>query len=180
MARSDSPRTGPARTPILLNSCARAATAAEARFRIDAPIEGRRGTRVVALDDGAATVVRRAAHQPWHAARFYTLRVGMSPHQRDGEPEVGLRRTDGTDARLLDELVDADVMVMVATADGAPAAAAAIGRACAGRGIMTAGLVLGDRLAVRDTVAALRPHARVLLVTRDDQDVVEVLSALRA
>jgi hypothetical protein len=40
--------------------------------------------------------------------------------------------------------------------------------------------VLGERHDVTDTVTALRPHAQVLLVTRDEQDVAEVLSALRA
>ena len=36
--------------PTLLGSCARAATAAEARFRIDRPIGGRSAV-IVALDD---------------------------------------------------------------------------------------------------------------------------------
>ena len=44
--------------PVLLNSCARAATAEEARFRIDRPIGGRRAV-VVALDDEAADIVDR-------------------------------------------------------------------------------------------------------------------------
>jgi hypothetical protein len=69
---------------------------------------------------------------------------------------------------------------MVATTAGSPTAADAIGRACARRGIMTAGLVLGDQLAVAHTLVALRPHAQVLLVTADEQDVAEVLTALRA
>jgi hypothetical protein len=69
---------------------------------------------------------------------------------------------------------------MVATTDGDPAAAEAIGRACARRGIMTAGLALGDRDAVAGTVMALRPHAQVLLVSSDDQDLNEMLTALRA
>jgi hypothetical protein len=45
---------------------------------------------------------------------------------------------------------------------------------------MTAGLVLGDQSRSRDTLLALRPHAQVLLVSRDEQDVAEVLTALRA
>jgi len=169
--------------PILASSCAVATTAAEARYRIDAPIAGRRGARVIALDDGAATIVRRAAQQTWNAARFFTLRVGGTAGaslMADDSPDLALHGTDGNESRLGDELADGDVVVMVATTDGNAAAASAIGRACFARGIMTAGLVLGERGAVGETVTALRPYARVLLVTGDDQDLVEVLTALRA
>jgi hypothetical protein len=141
--------------PILLNSCAQAATAAEARFRIDRPIAGR-SALVVALDDGAAEVVARVAAQPWLGARFLT----SAPSPADP--------------------YDADVAIMIATTDADPDAAAAIGRECALRGIMTAGLILGDRREVGAAVSALRPYARVLMVTDDEDDVTEVLTALRA
>jgi hypothetical protein len=45
---------------------------------------------------------------------------------------------------------------------------------------MTAGIVLGERVAVADAVAALRPHARNLMSTEDEDDVAAVLTALRA
>lgn len=167
-------------SPIPLNSCARAATAAEARYRINVPIAGRRGARVVALDDAAATVVRRVARQEWHGARFFTVRLDASTSTGGGDADIGLRCTDGTNAHLQEELTGADVVVMVSGAAGHAPAALAIGQSCARRGIMTAGVVLGDRDEVRDVVAALRPHARVLLLTTDEQDVAEVLTALRA
>lgn len=141
--------------PILASSCARAATAAEARFRIDRPI-GSRSAIVVAIDDEAAAVVDRVADGPWHGARF--LHVGDD---------------------FTDELANADVAIMVATAGADGRAAAALGRACAELGIMTAGLVLGERLDVSEAVSALRPHARNLMVTPDEDDVVAVLAALR-
>jgi hypothetical protein len=141
--------------PILANSCARAATAAEARFRIDRPIDGRSAI-VIALDDDAANVVDRVAQKPWRGARFRTA--------DDGLPELD----------------DVDVVVMIGTADADGDIAAAIARECVARGIMTAGLVLGDRLDVGAAVAALRPHARNLMVTDDEEDVAEVLTALRA
>jgi hypothetical protein len=167
--------------PILLSSCARAATAAEAAYRIDAPVRPRQGARVVALDDGAATLVRRLARQPWHAARFYTLVASGTGSGNGGvRTDIPLHRTTGTDTRLADELDTADVAIMIATTDGSATAAEAIGRACARRGIMTAGLILGERQEVRDTVLALRPHAQVLLITGDDQDAAELLTALRA
>jgi hypothetical protein len=45
---------------------------------------------------------------------------------------------------------------------------------------MTAGLILGDRAEVSEAVSALRPYARVLMVTEDEDDVAAVLTALRA
>lgn len=171
--------------PILHSSCAQATTWAQARFRINGPIEGRRGARIVALDDGAATLVRKLARQPWHGARFYTLvaqRAGSTAHPDPGaEPDMPLHRISAGPAHLGDELADADVTVLVATRDGASAeAATTIGQACDRRGIMTAGVVLGAPAGVGGTVRALRPHARVLLVSQDEQDVAELLSALRA
>ena len=45
---------------------------------------------------------------------------------------------------------------------------------------MTAGLILGDRVDVGEAVSALRPYARNLMVTDDEDDVAAVLTALRA
>jgi hypothetical protein len=146
--------TAPAR-PILSNSCARAATAEEARFRIDRPIGGR-SALVVALDDEAADVVDRVAEKPWRGARFV--------HAREASVDVE----------------DVDVVVMIATADADAGVAAQLARTCVERGIMTAGLILGDRLDVAAAVSALRPYARNLMVTADEDDVAELLSALRA
>jgi hypothetical protein len=147
----------PAR-PILASSCAFAATAEEARFRIDRPIGGR-AALVIALDDEAAEVVDRVAELPWQGARFF-----RSPDELD----------------LGRELADADVAIMIATADADGEVAETIARACAERGIMTSGLILGERLDVGPAVSALRPYARNLMVTDDEDDVGAVLTALRA
>jgi hypothetical protein len=144
--------------PILRNSCAQAATAAEARFRIDKPIGGR-SALIVALDAEAAEIVERVAEKPWGAARFF-----RSP----------------AEVRLDEELADADVAIMVGTADADADAAATIAHACSERGIMAAGLILGAREEVGEAVAALRPYARNLLITEDEDDVAAVLTALRA
>lgn len=170
--------------PILLNSCAMAATAAEARFRIDAPIRGRQGARVIALDEAANTLVRRVARLDWNAARFFMVESRVPPVDGNGSAAVSLSGLDGVAAGLADELAQADVVVMIATADGFEharwAAAQAIGNACAARGIMTAGLILGGRTASGPALSALRPYVRVLMVTADEDDVSEVLTALRA
>jgi hypothetical protein len=167
--------------PTLLNSCARAATAAEARFRVDVPIGGQRATRVVALDEGASAVVRQVAQQQWGGARFYTYEP--RPHSVDVDAELAdivLRSTDGSEARLSEELDGADAMVMIATGDDGAEAASAIGNACTLRSIMTAGLILGEGRAAGAAVSSLRPHARVLMRSKDEHDVTDVLKALRA
>lgn len=150
--------------PTLLNSCASAATAAEARFRINAKpgLQADRATRVIALDAGAAEIVRPLADAPWFGARFlYDAGDGLN-----------------------DELADADFVLMIATNGDGAAAAAAIGDVCVLRGIMTAGLILGSGdeadAEVAGAVTALRPHSRVLLVSRDRRDAGGLLTALGA
>jgi hypothetical protein len=166
--------------PILGSSCARATTAAEMRARIDRPIRGRQGARVIALDPGANTIVERIAGQPWGSARFYELAAPVADVGDGGSESVTLRGVDGGQTSLLAELDDADVVVMVATTGSDAAAATIIGAACTVRAIMTAGLVIGEHDAVADTVAAIRPHARVLMISADEHDVTDVLTALRA
>ena len=167
--------------PTLLSSCAQAATTAEARFRIDAPAFTRRETRIVALDEGAASAIRGVADRQWSGARFFSYPAGERNGERNGKAgDIVLRSADGSATRLSDELADADVMVMIATADDGAAAASAIGDACTLRGIMTAGLILGDGRDVRAAVSALRPHARVLMASKDEHDVSDMLTALRA
>ncbi|WP_097183141.1 3-methyl-2-oxobutanoate hydroxymethyltransferase [Blastococcus haudaquaticus] len=161
-----------------LSSCARAATAQEARYRIDRPIAPSRAGRVVALDEGAADVLSRTAQHDWANARFYVCEAGAG-----AAGDVVLRGIDGGPATLADELASASVVVMVATNDSGVGGAYALGKACWERGIQTAGLVLGDGThagtAAAAAVAALRPHARVLLPSADEADVVDLLSALR-
>jgi hypothetical protein len=159
-----------------LSSCARAASAAEAAYRIDRPIAPSRAGRVIALDGQAAEVLTRTAQLEWANARFYVC-------DSANDDDVVLRGIDGGPATLADELASASVVVMVATSDAGAPCAYALGRACWERGVQTAGLVLGDGThggtAAAAAVAALRPHARVLLPSADEDDVVDLLTALR-
>jgi hypothetical protein len=165
---------------IYPSESARAASASEARYRITAPIRPARNARVIALDPRAATVARRIAEGPWAAAGFYTCEV-TSGSGGGGGPEDGvlLRGLDGATSTLADALTGTDVVVVIATDDSGHAQAAAIGRSCGARAVMTAGLVLGDGFEAEDAVAALRPYARVLLLSADESDVFELLTALR-
>lgn len=164
--------------PTLLHGCASAASAAEARFRIDAPVEVRRQARVIALDAGAAEVTDELAKRPWQGARF--LICDLLGSGNGHRPDPVLRAVDGARLPLSEALEGADVAVMVATVDDGAELAAAIGEACSQRRIMTAGLVIDTHRQLSRAVMALRPHAQVLLVSSDPDDVVEVLTALRA
>jgi hypothetical protein len=164
--------------PTLLGSCASAATAAEARFRINGPAPKPRATRVVALDDEAHEVVRPFIDEPWRGVRFLRYRPTGAEH--DLLDDLVLSTEDGDSAPLSEELADADFMLMVATTGDGAAAASAIGTACSVRGIMTAALILGTSGSADAAVTALRPYARVLLVSRDGADVAEMLSAVGA
>ncbi|KIF77457.1 3-methyl-2-oxobutanoate hydroxymethyltransferase [Streptomyces sp. 150FB] len=166
--------------PMYQSECARATSAAESRFRIKAPIAPARAPRVIALDGRAAGVMRHLATRTWANARFYTSETAYEAG-RSGEPAdaVALCALDGPPTRLGDVLAGADVVVVLATEDGGRSAAAAIGRECGRRGITTAGVVLGEGFEADDAVAALRPYARVLLLSADESDVFELLTALR-
>jgi hypothetical protein len=163
--------------PILLNSCAKAATAAEARFRIDYELAPSRATRVVALDEVAATVVRHVSALDWHTARFYVCDDASAAGYVDG---LGLDVVAGERVALVDELDGVDAVILIASDSSGAAVAATIGAACTGRGVMTAGIVLDVSEVIGPALSALRPHARVLLVPGDEEDLVELLRAIRA
>ena len=148
----------------LLSSCARATTAAEARFRIDYPLAPARATRVAALDPGARVAVGTAERGDWNHASFFL---------------TGTAGDDPLDA-ILDGLDAVDALVMVASSAAGADAAAAIGTACRRTGVMTAGLVLEGDDPEEQTLTALRPWARILLVPADADDLVELLRAIRA
>lgn len=167
------------RRPTLLHGCARAATAAEARFRVGYPNSTERASRIIGLDDHAVSILEAVADHPWRGARF--LAYGAPARSEDGvQPDAAMRPFDGGETRLSDELEGADVAVMVATGDRGAEGASIIGRACFSRRIMTAGLVVRDGGSPDDAVNALRPFASVLVVSADELFIGDVLTALRA
>ncbi len=156
--------------PALVSSCARAATAKEAAFRIDYPLAPARATRVVGFDPHAVGVVRSVAAHDWNQARFYSA-AGSG---------LNLVTMAGDSRPLADVLDGADSLVMAASTGEAAEAVATIGAACHVRGIMTAGLVLTPGRLTSDALMALRPAARVLMVPADEDDLLELLRAIRA
>lgn len=166
--------------PTLLNGCARAATASEARYRIDGAIAPSRG-RVIALDEGAVSIVDQVAASHDGSSRFYSCKTPASgAGNGSGTAEVVLHGVDGADARLSSELDGADLVFMVATADKGSREADSIGDACARRKIMTVGVIIGQEESLGATLGALRSHARVLMVSRDASDLADMLTAMRA
>jgi len=170
--------------PTLLASCARAATAAEARFRVPYPNSRTRTSRIFALDRGAAAAMQGIEEEQWAGAHF--LRVA---EPGAGDPNVvsvsgfALKGPDGVSLRLADELVGADLVVLLASSGANGDAAKAIAREASARKIMTAGLVLAEGLSSREVekvVTALRPFASVLVVAGDNDFIPAMLTALRA
>lgn len=166
------------RRPTLLHSCARAATAAEARFRVDYPNSTERASRIIAVDEDAAGILGPVSRRPWRGARF--LRFEGTRESDGDERDAVLRSFEDEPTLLSDELEGADVAVMIATGDAGAEAAAIIGRESFRRRIMTAGLVVRGSSEPEGAVNVLRPYASVLVVSSDEQYIVDVLTALRA
>lgn len=173
-----------ANAPTLLSSCAHAATAAEARFRIDRPNSRARASRVVALDEAAAGVMEHVAAEVWSGAHFLRwVDRRPAPGIEGLAVDADLDTAEGGRTRLSDELDGADVVVMIASSGAAAPAAALIGNACFVRAIMTAGLIVTAERSDHDVdraIQALRPYAAVLVVASGEDYVPAMLHALRA
>ncbi|KQZ11721.1 hypothetical protein B5M43_011225 [Microbacterium sp. MEC084] len=157
--------------PIMVSSHVLATTAKEASFRLDYPLAFARSTRVIAFDDAAEAVVRRIADNPWGQAQFYTVSdTGVELFTLDGE------------TRLMEaEIEHSDSIIFVATNGIKPDATWAVGKAAWERSIMTAGLLmLNEGDLESSTLAAIRPHCRILLVPADEDDLFQLLVAIRA
>jgi hypothetical protein len=124
--------------------------------------------------------VRRLADRYWRGGHFLVFEKAVTSN---GSPETRLdatmRTADGSRVLLSDELHDADVVVVIATRELRADVASLVGDACGTRRIMSAGLVVSDGSGTDAVVSALRPHAMVLLVLRDEADILPVLTALR-
>lgn len=172
--------------PTLLGNCAHATSAQEAKFRIDAPIAGPRSVGVVALDRRAAALVAAVQDGSWSAARFYCpagVPWNGGPPSSAGDGLVAgadLVAADGSPATAAQVVDESDVLVMVATDAAAAGPAGLMGDLADRRGLMTVGVVLADPTETQSVVAAMRPHTRMLMVSRDEADVPEVLRAFRA
>src|SRR5437762_12553457 len=101
----------------MLSESARMSSAAEARFRVQAPNSRPRAVTVIALDAAGDGVVRRIATGAWNQATFLTA-TGTS-----------LADLAGRTRSLDDEVPRADLVVLVAGPGGHAHAARQIGEA---------------------------------------------------
>jgi hypothetical protein len=165
---------------------ARMSSAAEARFRIDAPNSKPRAIKIIALDQPSERVVKRLAQSAWSRASFFTASA-FSGAPRKGESfsmtgwlsDIAGRTTD-----LINEVESADLVVMVATAGESAAAAAIIGEACSLKRVNTTGLIIGgpgaSDEALSKTLAQLRPWSLMLVIASGEDYIEDMLVALRA
>ncbi len=170
--------------PTLLGGCARAASAEEARYRVQYPNSRARTSRIFALDAAAAEVMYGVTESPWNGAHFLTLSTTatIDPEATPAEA-LPLAHPDGAAADLGRELDGADVVVLLATRGDSEGAAEVIAREAFHRKIMCAGLALAQDQqdhAVDRVVNSMRRFASVLVVARDNDFVPAMLTALRA
>ena len=146
---------------------ARMSSAAEARFRVDAPNSRPRAVKVIALDAQSEPVVDDLAQRPWNGAEFLTASDLAS------DP-----------ARLREAIDTADLVVMVATAGGHPRDVALIGEACSRQRVTTTGLIVSEAETsdevLSETLGRLRPWMLMLAIASSRDYIEDMLLALRA
>ncbi|HKA72067.1 MAG TPA: hypothetical protein VKE26_09690 [Xanthobacteraceae bacterium] len=169
----------------MIGGCARATTAAEAKFRIDAPNSQPRNVKVIALDARSERVAKHLAARQWSRAAFFTASAFTTP--RDAQKfsiDGWLKDLAGRTKNLVDEIATADLVVMIAAAGENAPAAAIIGEACGVKHVMTTVLVLGSDNtsdeALAKSLAQLRPYAMMLVIANGDEYIEDMLTALRA
>jgi hypothetical protein len=163
----------------MLSQCARAATAEEARFRVDYPNSAPRRIKVIALDRQAEQLVRRLAEQDWNGAAFMTTAgEGTSRSVRDW-----LSTLAGEAVNLFDQIGAADLVVTVSTAGKSADDAAIVAEACAIHKVTMTSLMIGEATSaplLPPTMMPLRAHASMLVVASGEEYVEAMLTALRA
>lgn len=168
--------------PTLLSSCALAATAKEAQFRVPYPNSSVRASRIFALDQRAADAMMAITEQPWQGAHFLTVRTDVDP-DKTAASDLPLEKPDGSPADLAEEVDGANVVVLISSSGRNAGAAEVIAREAFARNIMSAGLVLnedGDGTKSSPVVNTLRPFTSVLVIATDQDFIPAMLTALRA
>ncbi len=148
-------------------------SAAEARFRVQAPNARPRAVTVIGLDAPGANIVKRLADADW---RHATLLMAS--------PDGALRDLAGRTRITDDEIDSADLVVFVAGPGGGAEAAAIIGDACSRRRVMTTGFLVGAASApereLSKTLAQLRPWSLMVVIAKHDDYIDDMMAALRA
>lgn len=177
------PGRGPVDHPTMLSSCARAATAEEARFRVPYPNSLSRTSRIFALDQSAAEAMYAVTEDPWDNAHFLTVFANSHVTPDTASGDIPISHPNGAAASLDVELTGADIVVLLATDGSSEAAAEVIARECFKRKITCAGIALKrgpPSGKMEKVVNSMRKFTRVLVVAQDDDYIPAMLTALRA
>lgn len=157
----------------MVSESARMSSAAEARFRVQAPNSRPRSTTVIALDATGEDVVRRLAAAGWAHTKFFTFATDGLLTDLSGRPRD-----------LTAEIHDADLVVMVAGPGGHAHAASLIGQACSLRRVMTTGFIVDaagtPESSLSKTLGQVRPWSLMVVIADGDEYLDDMLTALRA
>ena len=166
----------------MLSESARMSSAAETRFRVQAPNSSPRAVKVIAMDPASDAVITSLAARPWHRATFFT--ASAAPRTPDESRQAWLKDLTGRTADLIEEVDRADLVVMVAAPGGDASRASLIGEACSHRRVMTTALIVSAESAsdedLAKTLAQLRPWSLMVVIANADDYVEDILTALRA
>jgi hypothetical protein len=153
---------------------ARMSSAAEARFRVQAPNSLPRAIKVIALDPAGAAAVGRLAAAGWTHATFFSA----------VSPDGAVTDLAGAVSSVTQEVATADLVVLVAGPGGRAHGAAVAGEACSRRRVMTTGFVVGAAAAsereLSATLAQLRPWSLMVVISSSDDYLDDMMTALRA
>jgi len=163
-------------------------SAAEARFRVQAPNSTPRAIKVMALDAAGEAVVRRLAEVGWKHATFFTAasrgEAGGSPTLPSASADDALIDLAGKTSSVTGEVENADLVVLVAGPGGHAQAASLIGQACSLRRVMTTAFLVGvasaSEKALSMTLAQVRPWSLMVVIADSDDYIDDMMTALRA
>ena len=159
-------------------------SAAEARFRVQAPNSTPRAIKVIAMDAPSDDVIKGlAGRRSWHHATFFT--ASRSSVRSSGDVRSAwLTDLEGRTADLNAEVGRADLVVLVASPGGHAERASLIGEACSRGRVMTTALVVSAASASEEdlakTLAQLRPWSLMVVIANASDYVEDMLTALRA
>lgn len=158
-------------------------SAAELRFRVQAPNSVLRATAVVSLDEASDPFVRQLATRTWNQARFFKVAPPASPGGMNTD-DGWLWTLEGGRTSIADEVTRADQVIMVASPGGRASAVTAIGRECSRQRVTTTGLIVGSADAtdvdIARTLAQLRPWSLMVVMANTDEYIGDMMVALRA
>ena len=149
-------------------------SAAEARFRVQAPNSRPRAIAVVAVDAAGEEAVNRLASNGWTHATFLTAAT----------PDGAVRDLAGQTRNIDDEIGGSDLVIFVAGPGGHADAVSRFGEACSIRRVTTTGFIVDARAAsdsdIAKTLAQIRPWSLMVVLSKSDDYIDDMLSALRA